>query len=84
MHYICLFVCMYGVFTLHGTSGHSAMGPTALRDFQTMTRVNFYHQETNISDPSRIELAPPRWQANTKPTMPLTGLHYIWTRLLYK
>ena len=40
-----LFVCLYGVFTLHGTSGHSATGPTALRDFRTTSRVNFYHQK---------------------------------------
>ena len=42
---ICLFVCLYGVFTLHGTSGYSATGPTALRDFRTTSRVNFYHQK---------------------------------------
>ena len=37
-------VCLYGIFTLHGTSGHSATGPTALRGFRTTARVNFYHQ----------------------------------------
>ena len=42
-HPVCF--CLYDVFMLHGTSGHSATGPTALRDFQTTSRVNFYHQK---------------------------------------
>ena len=47
----CLFVCLYGVFTLHGTSGHSATGPTALRDFRTTSRVNFCHQKCTSLTP---------------------------------
>ena len=54
--------CLYGVFTLHGTSGYSATGPTALRDFSNP-----------LMEWPRIEPAPPRWQASTKPTTPLTG-----------
>ena len=34
-------LCLYGVFALHGTSGHSVTGPTALCDFRTTSRVNF-------------------------------------------
>ena len=45
-------VCLFGVFTLHGTSGYSATGPTALRGFRTTSRVNFYHQKYTPSDPS--------------------------------
>ena len=44
-------LCLYGVFALHGTSGQSVTGPTALRDFQTTSRANFYHQKDTSLTP---------------------------------
>ena len=73
-------VCLYGVFTLHGTSGYSATGPTALRDFQTTSRMNFYHQKFTSLTPqwNGRESNPRHRNGNRTPNRPHHGRADLW------